>query len=323
MDHKDYILVIGAANIDIGGTPYKPLISGDSNPGIIKMSFGGVGRNIAHNLALLGADVKLVTAVGDDILGTEMMESCRSLGIDTDLSITVPGALSSMYIFINDDGGEMDLALSHVEIVEYITPKYIESIKDQINEALAVVTDCNISQDSLYKIMEICEVPLYVDTVSVSHADKIKGHLNGIDTIKPNLIEAEFLTDTRIENEYSCLKAARILIEQGIKRVFISLGPQGILAADKNRAIIVGRYPAEIKSTTGAGDSAMASIIYYSMNGVSDPLTDPAKAANAAAAATISIDTTIHPEMSISLIEKIMRENDVNIKDLKEIDQNE
>ena len=52
MDNKDYVVVIGAANIDIGGTPYKPLIPGDSNPGVIRMSYGGVGRNIAHNLSL-------------------------------------------------------------------------------------------------------------------------------------------------------------------------------------------------------------------------------------------------------------------------------
>ena len=68
MEDKKYVVVIGAANIDIGGTPYKPLIPGDSNPGVIKMSYGGVGRNIAHNLALLGVDVELVTAAGDDTL---------------------------------------------------------------------------------------------------------------------------------------------------------------------------------------------------------------------------------------------------------------
>lgn len=319
MENKGYIVVIGAANIDIGGTPYKPLIPGDSNPGVIKMSYGGVGRNIAHNLAMLGADVKLVTAAGDDVLGKEMLEKCRSVGMDTDYSVVVPGASSSVYLFINDESGEMDLALSHVDIVKCITPGYIESISDMINGAEAVIADCNLSQETLYKIIDICKVPLYVDTVSVSHADKIKGHLEGIDTLKPNLLEAEYLTDMIIENEYDCLEAAKAMIDQGVRRVFISLGPHGVIAADRHHAIRVDRYPAEVKCTTGAGDSAMAAIIWYSVTEGSDRLTIPAMAANAAASATIEVDPTIHPEMSSSLIEGIMKEKEVNIKELKEI----
>ena len=124
MDNK-YVLVIGAANIDLGGTPYKPLIPNDSNPGVIKMNYGGVARNIAHNLAMLGAEVELVTAAGDDILGLEMLKKCEMTGIDTSLSVIVPGGSSSVYLFINDEKGEMELALSHVDIVNHITPEYI------------------------------------------------------------------------------------------------------------------------------------------------------------------------------------------------------
>ena len=195
MENKKYAVVIGAANIDIGGTPYKPLIPGDSNPGVIKMSYGGVARNIAHNMTMLGVDVEFVTAVGDDTLGMEMLKRCEGTGMDTSLSVVVPGGSSSVYLFINDEKGEMDLALSHVDIVKNITPEYIDSIKDVINSSALVVADCNLSQETILKLKEICEVPIYMDTVSVSHADKIKGHLDGIDTLKPNLLEAEFLTD--------------------------------------------------------------------------------------------------------------------------------
>ena len=139
MDNKGYAVVIGAANIDIGGTPYKPLIPGDSNPGVIKMSYGGVARNIAHNLTLLGFNVELITAAGDDTLGMEMMRRCEAIGLDTSLSVVVPGGSSSIYLFINDEKGEMDLALSHVDIVKKITPEYIESNIDVINAAEVVV----------------------------------------------------------------------------------------------------------------------------------------------------------------------------------------
>ena len=308
MEDKKYAVVIGAANIDIGGTPYKPLIPGDSNPGVIKMSYGGVARNIAHNLTLLGFNVELITAAGDDTLGMEMLRKCEAIGLDTSLSVVVPGGSSSVYLFINDEKGEMDLALSHVDIVKNITPEYIESISDVINSAEVVVADCNLSQETILKLKDICKVPLYVDTVSVSHADKIKGHLEGIDTIKPNLLEAEFLTDMIIESEYDCLEAARALINQGVRRVFISMGPDGMIAADKDHAILADRYPVTVKSTTGAGDSAMAAIVWSTLNEEGDGLTEPAMAANAAASATISVDPTIHPGMSVDLIKNKIKE---------------
>ena len=314
--NEKYVVVIGAANIDIGGTPYKPLIPGDSNPGVIKMSYGGVGRNIAHNLALLGVDVEFVTAAGDDTLGREMLEKCESIGMDTSLSVIVPGSSSSVYLFINNEEGEMDLALSHVNIMQQITPEYIESISDVINSAAAVIADCNLTHETFIKLKEVCKVPLYVDTVSVSQADKIKGYLDGIDTLKPNLLEAEFLTDMIIDGEADCVEAARALIDQGVRRVFISLGPHGMLAADKDHAIMADRYPADVKCTTGAGDSAMAAIIWSSLNEGGDGLMAPVKAANAAASATISVDPTIHPGMSSELIETMINEQEVKIREI-------
>ena len=318
MSNKGYVVVIGAANIDLGGTPYKPLIPGDSNPGVIKMSYGGVGRNIAQNLAMLGVDVEFVTAAGDDALGMEMLKRCEGAGMDTSLSVIVPDASSSVYIFINNEEGEMELALSHVDIMKHITPEYIESISDVINSAAIVIADCNLTHETLMKLKEVCKVPLYLDTVSVSQADKIKGFLDGIDTLKPNLLEAEFLTDMIIDNEYDCLEAARALIEQGVRRVFISLGPDGMFAADRDNAIMADRYPAEVRCTTGAGDSAMAAIIWSSLKDSGEGLEGPIKAANAAASATISVDATIHPEMSGELIENMIRDKIIRIKEIRE-----
>lgn len=316
MENKEFVIVIGAANTDIGGTPYKPLIPGDSNPGVIKMSYGGVGRNIAHNLSLLGVNVELVTATGDDTLGMQLLKNCEMIGVDTSLSVIVPGASSSVYLFINDEKGEMDLALSHVDIVKHITPEYIDSIIDVINQASILIADCNLSQETLLRLKEVCKVPLYVDTVSVSHADKIKGNLEGIDTLKPNLLEAEYLSDMMIESESECLEAARAIIDQGVRRVFISMGPSGILAADKDHAIISGKYPTHVRCTTGAGDSSMAAIVWSSLKDGGDGLAAPAKAANAAAAATISVDPTINPEMSSKLIEKMLQDHNLEVREI-------
>ena len=90
-----YAAVVGGVNMDIGGQSYAPLIAGDSNPGRVQMSLGGVGRNIAHNMALLGLDVRLLTAFGDDLYAQRIAASCGELGIDISQALQVPGGLSS------------------------------------------------------------------------------------------------------------------------------------------------------------------------------------------------------------------------------------
>ena len=67
-----YAAVVGGVNMDIGGQSDGPLVPGDSNPGRVRISLGGVGRNIAHNMALLGLDVRFLTAFGDDLYAQRM-----------------------------------------------------------------------------------------------------------------------------------------------------------------------------------------------------------------------------------------------------------
>ena len=69
-----YAVVIGGANMDICGCSHDNLRIGDSNPGKVRTSAGGVGRNIAENLARLGTDTRLLSAVGNDQYGHHLLE---------------------------------------------------------------------------------------------------------------------------------------------------------------------------------------------------------------------------------------------------------
>lgn len=313
MNDSDYVVVIGAANIDIGGSPYHKLIRADSNPGRINISYGGVGRNIAENLSKLGVNVKLVAAVGNDTLGKDLIHYCNHCGIDTNYIIK-DNSNSSIYLFINNTEGDMALALSDVNIAEKLTPSYIDSISDVINHAKVVVMDCNVTQDTFLHLKEICKVPIFIDPVSQTHASKIKNHLKNIDTLKPNRLEAEFLTDTLINNIEDYKKAAQILMDKGVNKVFISMGSEGMFAAYHNEFYIIDRYPVDVVSTTGAGDSAAAAMIWS--------LTDPdhkndivraAKAANAAASMTVESDKTINPDLCAELINERLNNNKMKI----------
>ena len=76
-----YIAGIGAANVDIRGRSERKLIMGDSNPGTLYTTLGGVCRNICENLARLGSNVKLVTVVGDDENGRSILRGCEAAGM--------------------------------------------------------------------------------------------------------------------------------------------------------------------------------------------------------------------------------------------------
>ena len=90
MDHI-YAVGVGGANIDLCGRAYAPIEPRDSNPGEIEISAGGVTRNICDNLARLGADVKLVSAVGDDLFAQIICEQSAQAGIDVSHIYHTPG----------------------------------------------------------------------------------------------------------------------------------------------------------------------------------------------------------------------------------------
>ena len=111
-----YVAVVGAVNVDIGGTPDSALVPADSNPGRVTVTLGGVGRNIAENLSRLGKRVLMVTAMGEDAHAQQIQHSCRELGIDLSHSLTVPNARTSTYLCLNDANGEIVGAVSDMAI---------------------------------------------------------------------------------------------------------------------------------------------------------------------------------------------------------------
>ena len=219
-----YAAVVGGVNVDIGGQSYAPLVARDSNPGRVRISLGGVGRNIAHNMSLLGVDVRLLTAFGDDLHAQRVAASCGELGIDISHALQVPGGTTSTYLFLNDVDGDMALGLSDMDICERITPAYLASNLSLLNNAQVIVADTNIPAESLQYLVTHCTPPVFVDPVSTAKARKVQPVLGRVHTLKPNRIEAELLSGVQITDEASLRLAASRLLETGLHRVFISLG---------------------------------------------------------------------------------------------------
>ena len=299
-----YAVVCGGANIDIGAHSFAPLRDRDSNPGRVELSLGGVGRNIAHNMRLLGVPTYLLTALGGDSRALQIEQSCRELGIDLSHALRVPDGRTSTYVFVGDSDGDMAIAVSDMEICEKLTPDYFASQLDLLNGAAAVVIDANLPRGSIAYLTEHCTAPIFIDPVSTVKAEKLRGLLARVHTLKPNRIEAELLSGVQITDDESLRQAAQALLDQGVGRVFLSLGGDGVLAAQRGEVHAVPICKAEMRNATGAGDAMMASLVWSFLSGRT--LAESAAAGTAAAALAVESEETINPAMSAEAVERRM-----------------
>lgn len=291
-----YVTVVGGVNMDIGGRPGEALVPQDSNPGTVQMSLGGVGRNIAHNMSLLGLDVRMLTVFGDDMNAQKIAASCGELGIDISQSPIISGGRTSTYLFINDEKGDMALAVSDMEIYRHLTPQVLAARQKLLNASQVVVIDTNIPQESIAWLADNCPAPIFADPVSTAKAVKLKPVLGRLHTLKPNRIEAELLSGVPITDEESLHRAADALLATGLRRVFISLGGDGVLAADHSQHLHLPVFPARMVNTTGCGDAFMAAITWAYLQGTD--LAGTAKAGLAASSIAMEGRETINPAMS-------------------------
>lgn len=292
MEHKIKVTVIGGANADICGASFNTPVASDSNPGRVTISSGGVGRNIAHNLCLLGAEVDFISAFGGGELSHSLAEECRKLGMKLDGSVFNEAMSCSTYLCVNDEKGELIIAVNDMEILNALTPGVIGKQLNGMNSADAVVIDTNLSPEAVEYICSKCGAPLYCDTVSSIKAPRIEPFLDRLHVLKANRAEASLLT-----GEDDPVKAAAALCARGVKHSFVSCGADGIVFCS------VGTSPQQVSAvstgivnTSGAGDSAMAAIVFSLSLGLSAE--DAAKYAMKAAAVTCGSMSAVSPEIS-------------------------
>lgn len=248
------IAVFGSANMDILGLTDDKLLLRDSNIGTVVLKPGGVGRNIASRICEHGVECLLFTAFGSDVLAEGLKAECQRLGMDISGSLTLPGR-SNIYLCVHDETGDMLTAINDMGLMNALTPEYAATIMDQINACDLCVLDANLSEATLAYAASHATVPLLMDAVSCAKARRALVAMPYLTGFKPNIYEAQLLTGC--EKAEDC---ADKLLELGVKRVFISLGEDGVYYADATER---GRIPVEKISSapkTGAGDALCAGL---------------------------------------------------------------
>lgn len=252
------IIVIGGANIDISATTAGPFVARDSNPGTVRTAPGGVGRNIAHTLSLLGDDVSLITIFGDDGFGRMLKDNCKSLGIDVSLSETRHGARNACFVSLCGSDGELLGGVADMAVTGLMTPEWLESRLPIINRADAVVADANIPADTLSFLVGSCLPPLYIDAVSSAKVARLREalqatrlHESKVFAVKCNRLEAEVL----IPHDGT--------FDSKIQRLYVSMGSEGVIVREDGINKQIEALPVTgIVNATGAGDALLAGIVH-------------------------------------------------------------
>ena len=302
---NDYLLVLGSSIMDIFGFSTSNYRAYNSTPGKIKMSFGGVCRNIAENSARIGVNTKFLSVLGDDEGGRSILEHSREIGYNMEDSMIIKGASTPTYLAILDENGEMVSAIADMKSLNAMTEEFIDSKKELIKNAKYVVVDSDNPKILSYILENFSkETNFILDPVSAEKATWVKDMIKDFHTIKPNRHEAEILAGFPIKDTEDLLKASNYFLSLGIKKVYISLDSEGIFYNNGKECGKVKALDVVVKNVTGAGDSFVAGIGHGYMNKLDE--VDIVKFSMAMSIITIADEATIHPEMSLNrVIEEI------------------
>jgi pseudouridine kinase len=290
------VIAIGGANLDIKGRSKLPAVAHASNPGTVTVSPGGVARNIAENLARLAIDTALIAVVGEDASGRHLIDTTAAAGVDVSMieRVDMP---TGTYLAILDEQGEMIVAVNDMRACERLSAERLERHAARLDAASFLIADCNLPTDSLHWLMGFAGKSgrrLLIDPVSVAKAERLVGSpRHGADTvITPNLQQAEAMT-----GEAEPAHALTALHRLGFANVVIHLGAGGALASDGSIVwTIAARHDGDVADVTGAGDAAVAGLVFGLVTGCS--LAEAAELGQSAAALKLASSDSVSPHMS-------------------------
>lgn len=289
------VIVIGGANVDIKGRAEEHFLAGTSNPGEVRISAGGVGRNIAENLARLGLEVSLVTALGDDANGQALRDSCAAAGVDLSMALTalVP---TGTYLAVLDERGELVSAINDMRAMDELSLAHLEANAERLATARMLVADCNLPAESLAWLCRFSaerNLRLLVEPVSVPKARKLLSFARTapVFAITPNAQQLKALSGS------AGLGAIAVLHTLGFANVVLHRGGEGALASDGRSVVKISPVSvSSIADVTGAGDAAVAGLVYGVLDGRS--LAEAARLGQCAAAIKLSSAQSVASELN-------------------------
>jgi len=295
------VCAIGSAAIDIKARLARPALDTTDVPGRITLTPGGVSRNIAENLARLGAQAIFIGVLGDDVQGRYVLEHGRAAGIDVRPIVRSAWPTASLAIVI-DPAGRQIAGVFSGDILHTLTPADLHPHLETIRAAQALVFDAGAPEAVLAYLADVARpgTMLYGNPGSVALAARLSAVLEKLTLLTCNRFEAEALIGTAIQSEADALHAARRLVARGVQHAIVTLGARGMAYADASRCEHRPAQPARLIDATGAGDALAAALIFARLRGAS---IDAALTLGLRAAAlTCEAQASVSPVLSLTAL---------------------
>lgn len=296
------VLVIGAAGIDMVGRVRGELNLGSSSAAAIRTSFGGVARNVAENLARLGQPVRLLTAVGADQPGDQLLKQAESAGVDVSGVLRPPDWPTSTYLAVLNARGELQMALDDMRAIQAVSADYLRQNAGLFQEASMLFLDANLSRETLRTAVSLAKkarLPICANPVATSLAHRLLPYLPHLSLLTPNLEEAAVLAGLEQGTGRGTHpeELAKKLVSLGVETSIITLAEFGVCYATSETSGQVPAMHTEILEPTGAGDALTAAVMFAILNDI--PIDDAVRLGVSAATLTLRYPSTVLPDLSL------------------------
>ncbi|HYD97738.1 MAG TPA: PfkB family carbohydrate kinase [Alphaproteobacteria bacterium] len=290
---------IGAAHLDRTARALEAVVPGSSNPVVLHQSIGGVARNVAENLARLGAAVAMVSAVGRDEAGAWVLARCAEAGLDMRQAARLEDAATASYTALLEPSGELAVAFADMAIYDRLRPGFLAPRLRALPDCRIWFADANPPAEGLAAIAAAkpAGTLLAADCVSVAKARRLAGLLDRLDLLFCNADEAAALAG--LPAGTAAADSAARLLAGGARALVVTQGPRGCLVAADGAVEAVPAAPAAVRDVTGAGDSLIAGTLWGLGTGL--PLMEAVRLGRLAAAVTLEYDGAIHPDLGAVL----------------------
>ncbi len=251
------IAVIGSNMVDL--TSYitrMPVLGETLEAPDFSMGCGGKGANQAVAAATYGADVLMVTKVGDDLFAENTIANFQKAGIDTKYVTKVPGVSSGVApIFVDPNGQNSILIIKGAN--NALKPADIDAAENDLESCKLIILQLEIPLETVYYAIEFGQmhhIPVLLNPAPAAKELSIEKACE-CDFFMPNETELAILTDMPVTTIEEAEKAADSLVARGLNNVIVTLGGQGSLLVTRTKTTFVRPFQVNAIDTSGAGDA--------------------------------------------------------------------
>jgi ribokinase len=271
MTKQPRIAVVGSANVDLTTFSDKFPRPGETIFGQrFDLGFGGKGANQAVAARLCGAEVVMVAKLGNDLFGEATVRNFKALGIDATHVTIVDGVSSGVApIFVDSEGQNRILVVKGAN--DTLTPADVDLAAEALRSVDTIVMQFEIPLETIYYTVQFARKNNIRCIVNPAPAQPVDlGRLHDADYFIPNETEAEVITGLPVHTIDDAKKCASSLLQQGFKRVIITLGGRGSLLASAEGADLMAPFSVTPTDTTGAGDAFIGSFATFMASGLEE-----------------------------------------------------